>query len=696
MQYSMGGLRLVALLVSLSVAAAAGTGVSSALSANPIRRVVTMLQEMQHTVEEEGKKEKALFDEFMCFCQTGEGDLSAEVAAAEAKLPQTQSAVGESEALKDQLVKETAQHRQDLADANDSVAEATALREKEAAAFAKESTEAQTNIEALTKAIAALEHGTGASFLQTSEAAALRRLSLAADMDSEDRDLLSSFLAAGQDGAMGAPSSEIIGILQQMKETMEKDLADRVAEEKKTAAEFQALAAAKALEIEAATKAVETKLERAGQLGVEIVTLKEDLEDTIASLEKNRVFLGDLAKNCATKQSEWDERSKIRVDEMVALADTIKILNDDSALDLFKDTLSSPSLLQVQVSSKEVKEQAVRSLTSARDSRDPRMDLILLKLRSRGGNFDEVLVLIDDMASVLVKEQSDDDAKQQYCATELTKHEGNKKELDRTAADLGKSIAEAKGTITATAEEIAALGQSIQDMDKQVTQATETRKAEHEEFVNLLASNNGAKGLLEMAKHRLAKFYTPKLQQQDAPVLVQVSSHHASFRQRPGTAPGTWGAEYEKQGQAQAGVLAMLDVLVADLDKEVHEATVDESHGQGAFERFVHDAAEKRAADARSIAEKEGAKADLEAQVQKMSEQEKEAQAEAMAKAELIVDLHRDCDWLVSNFDVRKEARAGEVESLNRAKAVLSGADYSLLQLTARVARLRGVARLGA
>merc|ERR1719428_2722869 len=51
-----------------------------------------------------------------------------------------------------------------------------------------------------------------------------------------------------------------------------------------------------------------------------------------------------------------------------------------------------------------------------------------------------------------------------------------------------------------------------------------------------------------------------------------------------------------------------------------------------------------------------------------------------MAKAEFIKDLHLECDWLISNFQVRKEARAGEIDSLKKAKAVLSGADYSFLQ----------------
>merc|ERR1719281_1498302 len=107
---------------------------------------------------------------------------------------------------------------------------------------------------------------------------------------------------------------------------------------------------AKAEEIEACTKEIEEKLVRLGDSGVELVNLKEDLEDTKTSLEEDKKFLADLEKNCETKKQEWAERCKTRADELVALADTIRILNDDDALELFKKTLPSPSLLQYQVS----------------------------------------------------------------------------------------------------------------------------------------------------------------------------------------------------------------------------------------------------------------------------------------------------------------------------------------------------------
>merc|ERR1712187_448890 len=99
---------------------------------------------------------------------------------------------------------------------------------------------------------------------------------------------------------------------------------------------YEALTAAKKKEIAALTASIEAKTEQTGALAVSIVEMKADAADTEAALAKDKEFLADLSKNCETKTAEWDVIVKTRADELVALAETIKVLNDDEALDLFK------------------------------------------------------------------------------------------------------------------------------------------------------------------------------------------------------------------------------------------------------------------------------------------------------------------------------------------------------------------------
>merc|ERR1719213_618325 len=123
-----------------------------------------------------------------------------------------------------------------------------------------------------------------------------------------------------------------------------------------------------------------------------------------------------------------------------------------------------------------------------------------------------------------------------------------------------------------------------------------------------------------------------------------------------------------------------MDMMIADLDKEITETEVEEKEAQSEYETFMEDSAEKRALDAKSIADKESAKADLEAKLIKDEETKTATMKEAMATHEYLAEVHGDCDWLLNNFETRKTARTGEIDALTKGKAVLSGADYSLLQ----------------
>merc|ERR1719444_55493 len=129
----------------------------------------------------------------------------------------------------------------------------------------------------------------------------------------------------------------------------------------------------------------------------------------------------------------------------------------------------------------------------------------------------------------------------------------------------------------------------------------------------------------------------------------------------------------------------MIDLLIKDVEKEMTEAETEESDAQADYEVSMTDSAAKRTADSNSLNEKELIKADLEASVETKTEAKASATNELMSTVKYISSLHSECDWLIKYYDVRKEARDGEIDSLNNAKAVLSGASFSLLQKTANL-----------
>merc|ERR1712203_438006 len=140
---------------------------------------------------------------------------------------------------------------------------------------------------------------------------------------------------------------------------------------------------------------------------------------------------------------------------------------------------------------------------------------------------------------------------------------------------------------------------------------------------------------------------------------------------------------YSTKSEENTGVIAMIDLLIADLSKEMTEAETDEKNSQADYETMMKDSAAKRTTDSKALSQKGSTKADTEAELQSTSEHLADQNKELMATEKYIASLHAECDWLLQYFEARKEARTGEVDSLKKAKAVLSGADYSLLQ-TAR------------
>merc|ERR1712176_95435 len=372
----------------------------------------------------------------------------------------------------------------------------------------------------------------------------------------------------------------------------------------------------------------------------------------------------------------------------VALADTIKLLNSDDALELFKKALpGSASLLQLQESAQGRKSQALSIIRDARNLKHhPQLDLIALALSGKKVSFDGVVKMIDDMVALLKQEQVDDDSKKEYCNIKFDSPDDKKKGLDRAISDSEVAIADATEGIKRLSGEIEGLAAGIKALDKSVAEATENRKEENAEFTELMAQDNAAKELLGVAKNRLNKFYNPKMYKPEpAAELVSISAHaqHGVAPPPPPERPGA----FKKKTEESNGVIAMLDALVADLDKEMTTAEAEEKDAQGDYEQMMKDSAEKRASDSKSIGEKEGAKADTEAALTTHKGELKAQKKEMLATLEVIQALHGECDWLLQYFDVRKEARTNEIGALTKAKAVLHGADYSLLQTKSRSLR---------
>jgi len=515
-------------------------------------------------------------------------------------------------------------------------------------------------------------------------------------MNEGDRSELLSFLSNNE---ASPANGEIIGILQGLQDEVVAKIAELKKNEEAGIVSYDEVIAARTRELEPIQAMVEEKMMRVGEIPVAIVQMKNDLGDTGEQIVEDKKFLADLDKNCATKQKFFEENVAMRGQEIQALADTIKVLNDDDALELFKKTLpGASSFLQISETTADMRGRAASALDTVK-GRNVGVDFIVLSLQGKSQGSDKVAKLIDDLTATLKKEGQDDLKKKEYCAKQFDEADDKKKVVETELGNHESTISDLESVPAQLTEEIDALGDGIRELDKSVAEATEQRKEEAAAYAPLMANDATAKELILFAKNRLNKFYNPKLYKaptrelsdEDRATLAAggtlapngptggIAGTGIGFSQQLPPPPQAVEA-YSKKSEQSNGVIALMDLLVKDLDKEMTEAEATEKYAQKDYDNFMKDAAEKRTKDAQALSDKEGALADTKARISEVTDAKAASERDLMAVEEYISKLHAECDWLLKYFDMRKEIRTLEIDALKKAKAILAGADYSFLQ----------------
>jgi len=712
------------------LSAQAATAISSEAGANPIRRIVNLLQDMKKEIELDGEKEEALFKSFMCYCKNNDGQLSADAKAAAETIDTNNAAATEKTGQKKQIQEELTQHKADRKEAQETLAKEFAQRKKDKADYDKSAGETGSYIAATTNALKALRRGTvkakqplsaedrADAFLQSPEASVLKNLVAVAKMESYDQQTLMSFLQ----GDYHTVGNEIIGILDNMLEEFKKSLGALQEQEEQAVKLFLELKAAKESEIASATKAIESKSETKGRLAVEIVQHKNAADTATKELGDAQAFLVNLKQSCADKQADWDARSKERADELAAIQEAVDVLNDDDALDIFKATESTGpgaalsqqkmSFLQ-KSSSANVAVRAQKLLKSVKGS--PALNLLAAaaasKLKSATSvDFSKIIIMIDDMIKLLKEEQAHDENVQNQCNDNLRTNAGDRKNSNAEIKSLQSKIEALEAAIKESQENVEKKNVEIAELDKSVQEATEQRKAENTEFNELVSLNTSAIQLVEKAKNKLNKFYNPgqykapeerelseeerllkgagqdigdTTAQQNIAGTSQSMGSQLSFLQLAADVkapslpppPESYG-EHKHKGKKSNSVIALLNHMQNGLKSELQAAEHDEKTSQENYEKNLAAAAQQKADAQKTIADTQAAIAEAEDGRNQSSENLTSEETRLAALKDDEKRLHEECDFVLAHFEERREARNTEVEGLTTAKSILSGADF--------------------
>lgn len=517
-----------AILSVLLVASQTALGLSENTEVNPMRKIIGMLQDMTKELSREGELEAELFEKAMCACEGGEKNLDTVIAESTAAIDEYTAKTKSLSAEQAQLTQEVADHKDNIASATKELSDATMLREKEHKKFSEDEKDTATNIGQLSKAIPAIEQGMGgAALLQTVGPARFRRMiEVSKFLKSDDRAGVLAFLDQGtqdevQDSVQAPQSGQILGILKSMKDEMESDLKSLQTQETTDHTNFNDLKAAKSAEIKTATDSVIAKEKRLGAVALDLSEGNHALEDATEELANAQKFKANMKGECDRKAKERDMRAKMRSEEIAAISEAVKILNDDDALDVFKKQTAVAMVQKKQQATFDALLQ-LKQASAKLSKKGVKRHLMLLsvgqRLKSAAGGVNEsataatelVGSMINGMVAVLHDEDVTDEHKKEWCRNETEVTHGIEASKKNLLAQTQSEIEEMSDNSATLADEIKGLQDKINDLDKMVHEATTQRKEEHQDFVDNFATSATAIRLLEKAMLRLNKFYSPK------------------------------------------------------------------------------------------------------------------------------------------------------------------------------------------
>lgn len=561
---------------------------------------------------------------------------------------------------------------------------------------------------AMKKALDALRKGMGQAFLQSSVNRDLVKhaVSVGNGVLPMEKDMVLSFLD-NPFGDYAAQSGEIVGYLSQMLDRMNADCDELREAEAAAVKSFNELMAAKKEEVALATKEIEQKIEKAGKVAVETAQKQGELEENGRSMEADREFLANLEKNCKDQKAAYEERVKMRNEELAAVSEAVKILNDDDARDIFKKTLPADqpvaaSFLQRQETPQQEALELVQAAADASAMNRPRLSLLAYMLKSGSVDFTKVIKMIQDMRELLKKEQKSDDDSLAYCKSELKTANDNKAEFERNVKTITADIENHHARIEELKASIDSLKERIAQTNKMMKEATADRKDENAEYQENMATSTASIQIMKKALNILNKIYnpaaytTPKPRElteeqrilqasggtlaTEAPQFIRGTQIRLNLSQRdPGPAPEV--ATYERKQGSGSGVTTLIGKMITDVESQMNQMKLEENEAQKDYEELMQKSEASVKADTEAKTQAENALAQTQTDLNQSKEDLTAKKDELAKEIETIAALHGDCDFLMANFDARKAARADEDDALSRAASILQGAkgdDYKM------------------
>jgi len=395
------------------------------------------------------------------------------------------------------------------------------------------------------------------------------------------------------------------------------------------------------------------------------------LDDTVAQMNADEAFFADTKEACQAKATQWSVRTRLRTEELNGMQTAIKILSSDDAKKTFKaSTTTFVQLSSIQRHGESSGERAtaygqLKVLATKFQSRSVAKIAVEVKV---GGHFDKVIVMIDEMIGLLRVEEQEDIEHRDRCENNQNANANEIGDLEHEIKKTKDSLKRMGNTKGELEEEISNLEDEIKATKGDMAELLKFRNEDVKDFRQALKDDADAAALLKKAIVALSEYYNRNKIAMAG--LVQKAPEYAKDADK---APETAWASNDSRKSETGGIVAILEMLVEDTEKEMKEGRSDDAAAQEKY--LTQNGALQDSLDSQEETKTntETELADLEGKISSFNKYKNEKNADKDAEGDAKKALGTDCAWVKSHFDSRRSKRKTEIAGLVDAKAFLAG-----------------------
>merc|ERR1719158_2266719 len=669
---------------------------------HPAVKIIALLQKLQAQVKEEGEVETNAYGKFTYWCSEVIKEQDGIIKKAKQEISVAESSI---KALTEDIAALTSEIEQLEADITKDESSKSTMESQRGEAntlYGTNKGDLEATIQAVGDAIKALEDSKPSLVQSEAVQAKVQKALAFVDIFAPQQGKIAAvaFLQAraaaepiesaeadkfagrtGRERSYDFKGGDIIETLKNLKLKFEDDLVELNKAETAAVSAHKLADAAKEDEINAATRAKDSKTEIKGQKGEDLSSAQSDLDSATETRNSAQTDLDDTKQKCRTRADEFDQRTKTRAGETAAMGQAIEVLEKITGVRTPES--KGISFVQLQLSKKigDPKAAIVNLLRKAGSTKNTQAlakladKIEALKQTPGSGVFDSIKNMIQKMIFHLMSEQKDEDDHKNWCDKETDQTTKMKEDKEKKRDELQASIDQLTAEIESLSNSIKENAVFVADTKAEIEQATTQRGEEKAENTATIKDAQEAQTAVSQAIAVLEDFYksTGEVEKEawEFTQLRMVRRHRAE----PEPELWTGGEEGAYTGTSGgADVIGLLTNIATDFASMEAEARATETTQQGEYDEWLTSAQIDKSQKEKDSEMKEARKQRLSEKLEAKTADFTHNKKELEATEQYWEDLHHACIDGDSTYEDRKAARTQEIEALREAQKILEDA----------------------